>query len=334
MYNPLVSIIIPVYNGAQYMRESIDSALAQTYKNIEVIVVNDGSTDDGETESIALSYGNKIRYFRKENGGVSTALNLGIEKMSGEWFSWLSHDDLYLPGKIESAIEEVITNKLNNNKTIISCKSGLINSDGEAVFYPKKLPNGLFYGKEMFRNLLVGSNLEGCSLLIPKGLLTEIGSFCVEYRFIQDWVCWMELALKDNSFYIYDKVLVKSRVHSNQSTIKLAKLQPIEVDDYLSKLLSRLSDNVSESSYHIKNILFYYCGTSRGKEILKKYITKLKENNQFNLLTRLQFVIFLIRGKLIRIIKKVYWFIMNIKHRSFKRWQNNNTRNSRILRRT
>ena len=82
MKNPLVSIIIPVYNGSNFMREAIDSALAQTYPNIEILVVNDGSTDN--TREIALSYGDKIRYFEKENGGVATALNLAIREMKGE----------------------------------------------------------------------------------------------------------------------------------------------------------------------------------------------------------------------------------------------------------
>ena len=70
--NPKVSIIIPIYNGEKYMNEAIDSALSQTYDNCEIIVINDGSTD--HTEAIAKSYGDKIRYFYKENGGVSTAL--------------------------------------------------------------------------------------------------------------------------------------------------------------------------------------------------------------------------------------------------------------------
>ncbi len=103
--SPLVSIIIPVYNGANYLSEAIDSALAQTYKNIEILVINDGSNDHGATEKIAKSYGDKIRYFSKENGGVATALNLGIKKMKGEYFSWLSHDDIYYPNKVAVQVE-------------------------------------------------------------------------------------------------------------------------------------------------------------------------------------------------------------------------------------
>ena len=94
-FEPKVSIIIPVFNGSNYLQEAIDSALAQTYKNIEVIVVNDGSDDHGATENVAQKYEDRIRYFSKENGGVASALNWGIKNMTGEYFSWLSHDDIY-----------------------------------------------------------------------------------------------------------------------------------------------------------------------------------------------------------------------------------------------
>ena len=105
MYVPKISIIIPAYNASDYLSEAIDSALNQTYSNIEIIVVNDGSKDDGATEKIALSYGQKIRYLSKENGGSSSALNWGISHMTGEWFSWLSHDDLYVPEKLQKQWE-------------------------------------------------------------------------------------------------------------------------------------------------------------------------------------------------------------------------------------
>ena len=104
MYNPTVSIVIPAYNAANYLAEAIDSALAQTYPHIEIIVVNDGSRDEGATAAVAARYGDRIRYVEKENGGSSSALNTGIAHMTGEWFSWLSHDDLYEPDKLEKQV--------------------------------------------------------------------------------------------------------------------------------------------------------------------------------------------------------------------------------------
>lgn len=99
MSAPKVSIVIPVYNGANYVARAINSALNQTWDNKEVIVVNDGSTDHGNTEKAAAAFGSRIRYIAKPNGGVASALNLGIQEMTGEHFSWLSHDDLYAPQK-------------------------------------------------------------------------------------------------------------------------------------------------------------------------------------------------------------------------------------------
>ena len=80
-FHPKISIVIPVYNGADFVAEAIDSALNQTYDNVEIIVVNDGSKDN--TEEVVKRYGDKVRYFAKPNGGVSSALNLGIAEMTG-----------------------------------------------------------------------------------------------------------------------------------------------------------------------------------------------------------------------------------------------------------
>ena len=155
-FNPKVSIIIPVYNGANYMREAIDSALAQSYNNFEVIVINDGSTDN--SEEIALSYGTKIRYFAKPNGGVSTALNLGIANMVGDYFSWLSHDDLYLKDKISTQIQ--FLSQLENKD------SSIIYGDWHAID-----KNGFKLGdvdllvkdNELLLDLLITAPLHGCT---------------------------------------------------------------------------------------------------------------------------------------------------------------------------
>ncbi len=120
MSEPLVSIVIPVYNGANYVAEAIDSALAQTYSRIEVLVINDGSNDNNATRDIALSYGERIRYIEKENGGVASALNRGIKEMNGDYFSWLSHDDLYFPQKVQTQVDFLI---------LLGCKDVIVYSD-------------------------------------------------------------------------------------------------------------------------------------------------------------------------------------------------------------
>src|SRR5215217_2153985 len=103
--NPKVSIVIPVYNGANFVAQAIDSALAQTYCNIEVIVVNDGSTDGGATDAIVRKYGGRVRYIVQENRGVGGALNTAISQMTGEVFTWLSHDDIHLPEKVARQLD-------------------------------------------------------------------------------------------------------------------------------------------------------------------------------------------------------------------------------------
>ncbi len=117
MFNPKVSIIIPVYNGSDFVWEAIDSAINQDYENIEILVINDWSCDNGKTEKIVKSYGNKVIYIPKKNGGVATALNLWIEKMSGDYFSWLSHDDLYMKDKVSTQVKAL--SKIDNKEDVI-----------------------------------------------------------------------------------------------------------------------------------------------------------------------------------------------------------------------
>ncbi|MDD3437444.1 MAG: glycosyltransferase [Candidatus Gastranaerophilales bacterium] len=214
-FNPLVSIVIPVYNGSNFLRSAIDSAINQTYKNIEVIVVNDGSTDD--TDKIAKSYGNKIRYFTKENGGVATALNLAIKEAKGEYISWLSHDDFYSENKIEMQINKL--RELNCNPKIIlfSDYAGL-DEDNNVI---KKVELADIF-KENSRieilKLLNMAYLHGCTLLIPKIAFEQISYFDVKLKTTQDYALWFKFVKKGYIFYHMSEILVYSRWHDNQDT--------------------------------------------------------------------------------------------------------------------
>ncbi|MEJ6528747.1 glycosyltransferase family 2 protein [Exiguobacterium sp. USCH10] len=239
MAQPLVSIVIPVYNGADYLNETIESALAQTYEPIEVIVVNDGSTDGGATAAIAKQFGDRIRYFEKENGGVSTALNLGIEKMRGEWFSWLSHDDLYTPEKIAHQIK-LLDRMDNKQKTILSCGTDLIDEVGRPIQRLRKRTKGFYTSDEMFDYLMLEACLSGCALLVPKQAFEEAGMFPTNYRYIQDWVLWVDMALAGYEFLVTTNPYVKSRVHPKQQTKRISDVAPIESRRFFEQLLKRL----------------------------------------------------------------------------------------------
>ena len=211
-FSPKVSIVIPVYNGANYLREAIDSALAQTYRNTEVIVVNDGSTDGGETENIALSYGDMIRYFAKENGGVSTALNLGIKEMSGEYFSWLSHDDVYFPNKIEAQIDYL--KKLKNK--CVGLYSDYIFIDRNSNFLSeKRIPD---LGPHDVKFAIISSfPIHGSTVLLHRSIFHEIGFFDEKLPTTQDYDMWYRIAEKFDFIHMKE-MLIKSRLHPEQGT--------------------------------------------------------------------------------------------------------------------
>lgn len=98
----LVSVIIPFYNGAKWLEEAVQSVLDQTYKNFEILVINDGSLED-VTEFLS-KYGDKVRYFYKENGGSATARNLGLKEAKGDYYALLDSDDVWLPEKTKEQI--------------------------------------------------------------------------------------------------------------------------------------------------------------------------------------------------------------------------------------
>ncbi len=245
MSEPLVSIIIPVYNGSNYMREAIDSALAQTYHNVEVVVVNDGSKDNGQTEEIAKSYGDRIRYFSKPNGGVSSALNMGIRNMHGEYFSWLSHDDVYEPDKISKQVEAL---QGCDEQTIICCEASQI--DAHSMPLPanpaKKsfAPDRIYAGTEALEMLLKKAPLHGCSLLIPKAVLENAGGFDEDLRFCQDYFMWYKLFLGGCSLRCVPEKLVKGRIHGNQLTQtgqSLFKKECAQISHYLTSAFAQAS---------------------------------------------------------------------------------------------
>lgn len=246
-FNPKVSIIIPVYNGSNYLKEAIDSALAQTYKNIEIIVVNDGSNDGGKTEEIAKSYGDKIRYFYKENGGVATALNLGIKESEGEYISWLSHDDLYLPEKIERQIQY-----LGNTAS----RKLVLFSDFEALDLRKgsrRICRVGYKGLDKLYSallLLFSSSIHGCTMFIPRGSFDDVGLFNEELRTTQDYELWFKMVKKGYEFRHIPEVLIRTRWHEEQGTVSMSEIHRKEVEDLYDWAVDLFHEDFKLFSYN------------------------------------------------------------------------------------
>ncbi|MBE6758394.1 MAG: glycosyltransferase family 2 protein [Ruminococcaceae bacterium] len=220
VFAPKVSIVIPVYNGANYLHESIDSALAQTYENLEVLVVNDGSCDDGATEAVALSYGDRIRYFKKENGGVSSALNCGIENMTGEYFSWLSHDDRYEPEKVANSVA-YLAGFEDRDRLLAMCGGYYIDKNSKHIrdmhfaFDADTVYNGL----DVVAHILKHGVLDACCLLIPKTAFDECGMFDEELRFNQDALMWYRIFCANYGLVVRDDQKdVAYRLHAAQTS--------------------------------------------------------------------------------------------------------------------
>lgn len=247
-YRPLVTIIIPVYNGSNFLREAIDAALGQTYPNLEIMVINDGSKDEGASEKIARSYADKITYYNKENGGVSTALNFALERMHGEWFSWLSHDDLYYPEKIEKQIafiNQLLAEEpqLDLKKIAIHCATESIDRDGKVIKTPSYADIQV---KENTLDVIIGNvynyRLSGCSFLLPYACYQEIGGFREDIRTVSDVEYWYRMLFNGYQFYcMKNDILVKNRSHGKQVGKTKVSLFDQELDELHISIADQLA---------------------------------------------------------------------------------------------
>jgi glycosyltransferase involved in cell wall biosynthesis len=251
VFNPKVSIVIPVFNGSDYLREAIESALAQTYRNIEIVVINDGSQDDGETERIALSYGDSIQYFAQKNGGVGSALNVATEKMTGDYFSWLSHDDLYCPEKVEAQVRALAG--MDRTRSILYGDYAIF-FDNAADVRETHLPT---VPPDQFRYFITTNNiLHGCTLLIPKAAFDECGGFNEALRTTQDYDLWFRMAKKFQFIHI-PGVQVKARSHAEQGSVKMKDTALREINALLSGFVRNLTKAELAAATHSSLSLAY-----------------------------------------------------------------------------
>ena len=304
-FMPKISIIIPVYNGSDYIEEAITSALSQTYNNYEIIVVNDGSTDDGKTEEIVLKYSERLKYIKKENGGVSSALNRGIEEMSGEYFSWLSHDDKYTPYKLENLVN--LLSKYRD-KDIVAL-SGVIHIDKNSN--PVKevkyfCDDHIYDGEEVIAYMLKHGGVNGCALLIPRSALIKCGGFNEDLRYNQDLLMWYQIFGAGYKMVVDLKHKdVMYRLHENQ-TSKLRRDLLLRDSYEMSKIIIPTFISKSTKSNNLLKSFAVRYAKFECRDAVNECIAKGKNANLFSVYDVLYLKVYLIWGKIRNILKKIY----------------------------
>ena len=307
MNNPKVSVVIPVYNGSNYLKEAIECALKQTYENTEIIVVNDGSNDDNKTEEIALSYGDSIRYFYKQNGGVSSALNYGISKMTGEYFSWLSHDDCYSENKIKDAVELLKAHNMINQKCIAFTGGHYIDINGKKTkdFHKYFIKEKIYSGIEVVSIMMKEGTLNGCCMLIPKDAFNKVGEFNESLRYSQDALMWIQMFLSGYSLVSDNKPNVMYRLHRNQ-TSKLRRDLLLHDSFEMSKIIVPV---FIKNSTRENNLLRQFAARHARHECKDAVNECIREGRKANVLSAYDVMYLklkLVWGKIRNLLKKIY----------------------------
>ena len=212
-----ISVIIPTYNYGRFLREAIDSVLAQTYPAHEIIVVDDGSTDD--TPRILAEYGDRIRVIRQENLGASAARNTGIAAARGEWVSFLDSDDLWLPRKLECDAARIAADP---DLGMVHCGAEQFDNTGRtiAVFL-----GGLegWVAPDLLRLDREVIAAPGSGLTVRKTAAEEVGGYDPRIECAEDWDFCYRIARRHRTGVI-PEVLARYRQHGTGRHLNIPKM--------------------------------------------------------------------------------------------------------------
>ena len=205
-----VSIIIPAYNVASFIGETLESVFAQTYQDFEVIVVNDGSPDTEELERVLHPYLDRISYIKQENRGASVARNTGVEAARGEFIAFLDADDLWLPSCLEQQMSFLRTHPVD-----LVCGDAVVFDDfaeDEQTYFQALLSGDDELGTVTFSGLIRGEqSLITSGVVARRQSLIDAGLFDVGLRNAQDFDLWVRMALRGARLGYQRKVLVRYR---------------------------------------------------------------------------------------------------------------------------
>ncbi|HOS82944.1 MAG TPA: glycosyltransferase [Methanolinea sp.] len=230
----LVSIIIPTYNRASFLIRAIESIFDQTYKNYEIIIIDDGSTDS--TKDIMSKYLNNVNYIRILHSGIpAIARNIGIKHSKGEYIAFLDSDDYWCKDKLKKQLK--LFNK-NKNLGLVCSNAYKINENSKNIYFPKKRDN---IKKSIF-DLIEDNFVITSSCIIRKNILQSSGLFCEQnyLKGIEDYDLWLRIGLISEINYI-EEPLCYYTIHNKQLS------KDNEYSKYLESLIFMFSQILNEN---------------------------------------------------------------------------------------
>ena len=204
---PQISVVIPTYNRGWIVAEAVDSVLAQTFSDYELIVVDDGSTDD--TAEVLGEYGDRIRVLRQKNKGVSAARNAGIRSAAGRYIAFLDSDDLWLPSKLDRQMAF-----FHRNPDAVACQTEEIWIRNGVRVNPKKRhrkPSGTIFEPSLQLCLVSPS-----AVMIHRSLFDKVGLFDEKLPACEDYDLWLRISCRYPVHLLAAPLIVKRGGHGDQ----------------------------------------------------------------------------------------------------------------------
>ena len=273
-----ISVVIPSYNRKDFLKRSIDSAINQTKKPLEIIVVDDGSTDG--TEAMIKSDYDFVKFIKQKNKGVSAARNIGIKVSIGEWICFLDSDDEWKKDKLEKQINAMKSNPgykfFHSNEIWI--KNGL------RINQKKKHKK---YGGDIFDECLDMCRISPSSVMIDKTVFDEVGNFNEDLVVCEDYELWLRICDKYRVFFIDEPLIIKYGGHQGQLSYSIESIENHRIKALEYLILENL--NRKNKRHAIQMLLsklnIYLKGLVKRKKIdeIAVYEEKIKVWNKFSI---------------------------------------------------
>lgn len=291
---PKVSVIIPFYNGKEFIAQAVNSVLRQTYTSYEIIVVDDGSTDD--SKKALEQFDGKIRYFYQQNQGISNARNKAVKEAKGEYIALLDQDDIWYPRRLEKQVKVMDE---NSDISIVYSDCHYINEKNEILsqaFEVQKARSG-----RIFKDLIIKNFIPIPTVLLRKRAVDEVGLFDKRYSFAEEYYLFLRIARIYHVSYI-DEPLAGYRIHGknlSKNTEKSLKedimLKEEIIKNYpndTAPVLSRIEREIAE--------LYYGLGRTYQKSkkynLAKENLLKSIKIRKFNYRQYLYYILTIILG--------------------------------------